>query len=224
LNQKLTEQYSTVQYSTVQYSTVQYSTVKICDYTSKQVVEIFRKFSKQVYDIYWFQKNSFLKIVKWKDRDTYILEVDWKKIWVLTFKTELQREDKNLDLKNWYLEIKSFFLFDWFWKWNIWLLWEKLLDIVEIKFNNLDWIYVTISKTKANPSLEMFKKIWFEDLYWVHNEYSNDDSIEEHLFLPINIDNKKNNFNIPIFKKFFNQIKSWEKNCWMKKLKKLYEI
>ncbi len=196
---------------TIQYNTIQYNTIQICDYTKEEIIKIFRKFSKQIYNIYWFQKNSFLKIVNWKDRDTYILEVDWKQIWVLTFKTDLQKEDKILNLKNWYLEIKSFFLFDWFWKWDIWLLWKKLLDIIENEFNSLDWVYVTISRTKAAPSLSMFKKVWFKELYWVFNEYTSDNSIEEHLFLPINIKYKQNSFIIPIFKKYFNQIKNWQK-------------
>lgn len=44
-----------------------------------------------------------------------------------------------------------------------------------------DWIYVTVSKTKANSSYEMFKKLWFEELYSVKNEYFEWNE-ESHLF------------------------------------------
>lgn len=41
----------------------------------------------------WDQTVSFQKLVYWKDRTSFILEVWWKKIWILAFKNDLQKED-----------------------------------------------------------------------------------------------------------------------------------
>lgn len=152
-----------------------------------------------------------MKILNWNDRDTFILEIWWKKIWILTFKNILQKEDSTIKSKNWYVEIKSFFLFDGFWKGYIWFLWEKLIKEIKEKFWNTDWLYVTISKTKAYSSLNMFKKIWFKELYDVHNEYSEDNSLETHLYMPLNIENKNSNLSISLKNKYLKQIKDWTK-------------
>lgn len=155
---------------------------KLQNYTKNEVLSIFKKFSKQINYIYWSQKNFFLKLLNFDDRNSYILELNWKKIWVLVYKNSLQNEEKNLKLKNWYIELKSFFLFDEFWEWNIWYLWDLFLKEIEKNFGEKsDWIYVTVSKTKANSSYEMFKKIWFEELYSVKNEYFEWNE-ESHLF------------------------------------------
>lgn len=152
------------------------------NYTKKEILSIFKKLSKQINSIYWSQKQHFIKMLEWKDRNSYILELNWKKIWVLVYKKFLQNEEKKLNLKNWYIELKSFFLFDEFGKWNIWYLWDLFLKEIEKNFlEKSDWIYLTVSKTNANSSYEMFKKLWFEELYFVENEYS-DWSNESHLF------------------------------------------
>lgn len=152
------------------------------NYTKNEILSIFKKFSKQINSIYWSQKKFFLKLLNFNDRNSYILELNWKKIWVLVYKNSLQNEEKNLNLENWYIELKSFFLFDEFGKWNIWYLWDLFLQEIEKNFRDKsDWIYVTVSKTNANSSYEMFKKLWFEELYSVENEYSQW-NIESHLF------------------------------------------
>lgn len=155
---------------------------KLQNYTKNEILSIFKKLSKQINSIYWSQKQFFIKMLEWKDRNSYILELNWKKIWVLVYKKFLQNEEKNLNLKNWYIELKSFFLFDEFGKWNIWYLWDLFLKEIEKNFlEKSDWIYLTVSKTNANSSYEMFKKLWFEELYFVENEYS-DWNNESHLF------------------------------------------
>ena len=63
----------------------------IQDYTREQILKIFKSFSKQIINIYGFQKRSFLKIIEWKDRNSFILEINWKQIWILTFKNDLQK-------------------------------------------------------------------------------------------------------------------------------------
>lgn len=50
----------------------------IQDYTREQILKIFKSFSKQIINIYGFQKRSFLKIIEWKDRNSFILEINWK--------------------------------------------------------------------------------------------------------------------------------------------------
>jgi ASC-1-like (ASCH) protein len=184
-----------------------YKINRICNYSKDKILEIFKKFSKQVYPIYWFQKDSFLKLLNKWDRTTFILEVDWKEIWVLAFKDELQKEDNVIDSNKWYIEIKSFFLFDGFWKWNIWFLWNEFIKYIKENYSDADGSYVTISETKANPSLKMFKKIWFQELYSVHNEYSNDNSLETHLYLPLDKKQKINKIKLPIKKEYFDLIK-----------------
>ena len=152
------------------------------NYTKNEILSIFKKLSKQINSIYWSQKKSFLKLLNFNDRNSYILELNWKKIWVLVYKNSFQNEEKKLNLKNWYIELKSFFLFDEFGKWNIWYLWDSFLQEIEKNFRDKsDWIYVTVSKTNANSSYEMFKKLWFEELYSVENEYFEWNE-ESHLF------------------------------------------
>lgn len=75
----------------------------IQDYTREQILKIFKSFSKQIINIYGFQKRSFLKIIEWKDRNSFILEINWKQIWILTFKNDLQKEEELLNLKNYIL-------------------------------------------------------------------------------------------------------------------------
>lgn len=152
------------------------------NYTRNEILSIFKKLSKQINSIYGSQKQSFIKMLDGKDRNSHILELNWKKIWILVYKNSLQNEEKNLKLENWYIELKSFFLFDEFWEWNIWYLWDLFLKEIEKNFvEKADWIYVTVSKTKANSSYEMFKKLWFEELYSVENEYFEWNK-ESHLF------------------------------------------
>lgn len=156
-----------------------------------KILKIFKKISKQLSNIYWSQKKYFLKILKWEDRTTFILEKDNIQIWILSFKNELKKNEINiLNLKYWYLELKSFFLFDKFWEWNIWYLWKYFLEIIQDKFENIDGIYVTVSKNKANSSLEMFKKLWFQELYSKKWEYKDEDT-EIHLFFDTNNITKK---------------------------------
>ena len=188
-----------------------YKINKICNYSKEKILEIFKKISKQVYSIYWFQKDNFLKLLNKWDRTTFILEVDWKEIWVLAFKDELQNEDSVINSQKWYIEIKSFFLFDGFWKWNIWFLWNEFIKYIKENYSDADGSYVTISKTKANPSLWMFKKIWFKELYSVHNEYSDDNSLETHLYLPLNKKQEINKLEISIKDEYFNLINKWIK-------------
>ena len=51
---------------------------KLQNYTKEQIDEIFSKFSNQIFEIYWDQTVSFQKLVSWKDRSSFILEVWWK--------------------------------------------------------------------------------------------------------------------------------------------------
>ena len=182
----------------------------IQDYTREQILKIFKSFSKQIINIYGFQKRSFLKIIEWKDRNSFILEINWKQIWILTFKNDLQKEEELLNLKNWYIELKSFFLFDEFWKWNIWYLWDFFLQEIKKNFEISDWIYVTISKNNANSSLEMFKSLGFKELYSNYWEY-NETNIESHLFFDFWNYIKNKHIKLSIMKKYFYSIKKWIK-------------
>ena len=182
----------------------------IQDYTREQILKIFKSFSKQIINIYGFQKRSFLKIIEWKDRNSFILEINWKQIWILTFKNDLQKEEELLNLKNWYIELKSFFLFDEFWKWNIWYLWDFFLQEIKKNFEISDWIYATISKNNANSSLEMFKSLGFKELYSNYWEY-NETNIESHLFFDFWNYIKNKHIKLSIMKKYFYSIKKWIK-------------
>lgn len=123
---------------------------KLQEYTKDQIDCIFQKFNDQIFEIYWDQTVSFQKLVYWKDRTSFILEVWWKKIWILAFKNDLQKEDNCIKNKNWYIEIKSFFLFDENWNGHIWKLWKEFLNIIKDYFYNPDGVYVTISRDKAS--------------------------------------------------------------------------
>ncbi len=184
---------------------------KLQNYTREQIDDIFQKFSNQIFEIYWDQTVSFQKLVSWKDRSSFILEVWWKRIWILAFKNKLQKEDNCIENKNWYIEIKSFFLFDENWNWHIWKLWKEFLSIIQDYFNNPDWVYVTISKNKAFSSLNMFLKLWFTELYSVYNEYKEDWSTESHLYIDFNNDHKNIEFELPLKEKYLKFIKSWQK-------------
>lgn len=105
------------------------------------------------------------------------MEIEGKRVGLLVFKSSLQI----INTKNGYIELKSFFLFDDFGKWNIWHLWDIFLQEIEKNFSQLDGIYVTISKEKARISYELFQKLWFQELYSVYDEYFPENQ-ESHLF------------------------------------------
>lgn len=166
----------------IQYKWEQNIKIKnLQNYTRQEVLNIFKKFSQQIVPIYGKQKQNFSKMMFSKDRETFILELDNQKIWVLTFKDKLQNE-LDIPLKYGYVEIKSLFLYDKFWEGNIWYLWEFLLkEIVKNFWKNIDGISVSVSKTKALNSYSMFKKLWFKELFHKENEYTEGNN-EAHLF------------------------------------------
>ena len=85
----------------------------IQDYTREQILKIFKSFSKQIINIYGFQKRSFLKIIEWKDRNSFILEINWKQIWILTFKKWFTKRRRITKFKKLIYWIKKFFLIWW---------------------------------------------------------------------------------------------------------------
>jgi ASC-1-like (ASCH) protein len=182
----------------------------ICDYSKQELLFIFKNFSKRLKPIYWSQKQSFIKLLNYKERTTRILEINNNPIWILVFKNNLAKEDKVLKLKNWYLEIKSLFLWNKFGEGNIRLLRNELINVIKKEYTHADGIYVTVSTTKAKESYEMFLKLWFLELYKVYNEYSKG-NIEAHLFYPINLNIKPQNWTLTIKKDFFKEIKKWKK-------------
>lgn len=161
-----------------------YKIQNLIDYSNEEMLKIFKWFSRQIVDIYWYQKKSFLKLLEGWDRKCYLLEMQGKPIWVLAFKTELQSDVEWIKIEKWYLEIKSLFLFDEFGKWNIRKLRYELIKIIEMDYPNADWIFVTVSENLAKSSLAMFKSVWFKEIWREYNKYWNLDS-EVFLYYPL---------------------------------------
>lgn len=195
----------------------QYSVKKLQEYSRENILRIFKKFSQQINEIYGWQKRCFLKLLKWDDRDCFILEVWWKPIWVLAYKNVLQNEIPCVEWQNWYIELKSFFLFDEFWKGNVRKLRETFVQKIKSNFSNSDWILVSVSKKKADSSLQMFLKLWFKELYEEYNKYNNNDS-EVFLYYPLSTNLESKEINLGVKQRFFDKISIWEKTvewrCW----------
>lgn len=90
-------------------------------------------------------------------------------------------------------------------------MWKEFIDKLKSDYWNTDGVYVTISKTKAYSSLNMFKKVWFKELYDIHNEFWEDNSYETHLYFPLSRDSIKSNWRLPLKSNFLKSIKSWTK-------------
>lgn len=161
-----------------------YTVKNFVEYNREEILSIFRSFSRQINGIYWPQKESFIKIIKWWDRKTFILELQDKRIWIVTIKDKLQDEYKLFNYKNWYVELKSFFLFDEFWHGHIWKLRDILIKEIKHNFNQADWILVSVSDNKAKRSLNMFKALWFQEISKKENLYLDWDS-EIFLYYPL---------------------------------------
>ncbi len=178
----------------------------ICDFSREELLQIFKKFTLRLSPIYWPQKVPFKKLLDSTSRTAKILEINGVPIGILAFKNELIKEEECLPLQNWYLEIKSLFLRSNFWNWYIRFLWEELVNILREQYKNADWIYLTVSTTKAPESYQMFRKLGFRELYRVHNEYSlwNEES---HMFLPLNIELPPKRREFTIRKRYLEAIK-----------------
>lgn len=141
-----------------------------------KILVVFKRFSKQIFQIYWSQKSAFRKVFHSWDRNAYILEVEWKDIWTLIYKNILEKSDEQIICLNWYIEIKSMFLYDKeaIWLWYAYVLFSKLLTDIQQSENlkNADWIYVTVSEHKANSSLNRFISLWFKIVRVDKDRYS----------------------------------------------------
>lgn len=192
-------------------SSSNYSIKTLEEYSKRQLLGLFKSYSRQLNHIYGLQKNSALKVYNGWDRSCYILEFNDKPIGILVYKNDLLYEDSVIDTNHWYLEIKSFFLFDDFGEWHIWKLWDFFLSEVHKDYKNLDGLYVSVSKNKAKASLHMFKQMWFSPLYETYNKYLVDWDSEVFLFYPIWVNISSHYRSLIVSEPYFSQIKNGEK-------------
>lgn len=183
----------------------------LSQFSKEKILKVFKSFSKQLNPIYWSQKESFLKLLDGNDRDHFILEHQSKPIGVLAFKNSPQKEILSLENNVGYLELKSLFLFDDFWKGHIWKIWELLLQQIHEKYNNLDGVVVSVSKNKASWSLSMFQKLGFKELYEVYNKYTQNWDSEVFLYLPLQVDLFPKTYELPVYEPYFSSLMNGEK-------------
>lgn len=169
-------------------------------------MNIFKAWSKQINHIYWSQKNSALKILEAKDRNCYILELENNPIGILVFKNLPLSEEQAIPSKKGYIELKSFFLFDKFWEGHIWKLWDVLLNEIAQNYSDIDWIYVSVSKKKAESSWHMFKKMWFQSLYESYNKYTSDGDSEVFLYCPLGSELLSHFRELTVSEPYFSQL------------------
>jgi len=182
---------------------------KICtwsEYSQQQIFSVLRSYYSQLSPIYSNLKDNILKVIKKADRDYVFLEHNEKPIWILVFKNQLLSEEPCIETKNWYIELKSMFLFDEFWKGHIWKLWETFLNTIQKNYPNADGIYTSVSKKKAPKSLHMFKKMNFQPLYEVYNKYKKDWDSEVYLYCPLSQKLEPRNWNIDTGQSDFPQL------------------
>ena len=110
------------------------------EYSQQQIFSVLRSYYRQLSPIYSNLKDNILKVIKKADRDYVFLEHNEKPIWILVFKNQLLSEESCIETKNWYIELKSMFLFDEFWKGHIWKLWEIFLNTIQRNYPNADGI------------------------------------------------------------------------------------
>lgn len=189
----------------------QYGVKSLQDYTTQELFSLFKSWSRQINHIYWSQKKNALKILNANDRDCYILELDEKPIGILVFKNHPVMEEPSLSSKRGYIELKSFFLFDRFWEGHIWKLWELLFTEITQCYPEIDWIYVSVSKTKARSSLNMFKKMGFLPLYESYNKYLQDWDSEVFLYCPLCVDLLPQERELSISEPYFSQLQDGSK-------------
>lgn len=154
-----------------------YSLDYIKNKTEGDIINCFTKFNRQISDIYGDQTVSFKKIKEGQGRKHFILQYQGKDIGIFCYKSELQKEETEIQSHNGYIELKSVFLFDHFWEWHIRSLLKYWIAELEKSFGNTpDGIFVTVSKEKAKPSLEMFKKIGFLEIKEEKDKYQKGDT------------------------------------------------
>lgn len=181
------------------------------EYSRQGLLNLFKSCSKQINHIYWSQKNSALKVIKAKDRNCYILELENKPIGILVFKNLPLLEEQAISSEKGYIELKSFFLFDRFWEGHIWKLWDFLLNEINQNYPDIDWIYVSVSKKKAESSLHMFKKMGFSPLYESYNKYTKDGDIEVFLYCPIGSELHSHSRELTLSEPYFSQLQNGTK-------------
>lgn len=162
--------------------------------------------------IYWDQIKSFHKLLQ-ADRTTYILTDDSENhYWILAYKKELQHDIARVWWGIWYIEVKSLLLLDDEMKWKglIYILIQRLIEDVRMKYPNANGIVCTVSNTHAAASQELFKKLWFVRLfsdYWIYAE----GDTETTMYFPINKQLSSKKWDVPIKNPYFDMIQSWSK-------------
>ena len=162
----------------------EYGLKNLSMYTKEELIDIFKSCYKQLSPIYGSQKQSALKLLKWSDRDCIILEYKNRPIGILAFKNSPINEESSIQTKNWYLEIKSLFLFG---------------------------ILVSVSKNKAPWSFNMFRNIGFNPLYEVYNKYKTDWDSEVYLYYPLHKNLLSKNRILTLKEPYFSQLNSCKK-------------
>lgn len=188
----------------------EYGLKKLSMYTKEELIDIFKSCYKQLSPIYGSQKQSALKLLKWSDRDCIILEYKNRPIGILAFKNSPIHEESSIQTKNWYLEIKSLFLFEQHDEGHIWKLRDILLKELE-NYKNIDGILVSVSKNKAPWSFNMFRNIGFNPLYEVYNKYKTDWDSEVYLYYPLHKNLLSKNRILTLKEPYFSQLSSCKK-------------
>ena len=116
--------------------TSQYGVKSLQDYTTQELLSLFKSWSRQINHIYWSQKKSALKILDANDRDCYILELDEKPIGILVFKNHPVMEEPSLSSKRGVYRVEEF-LFVWSFLRRAYL--ETMGIVVHRNYSMLSW-------------------------------------------------------------------------------------
>ncbi len=126
-----------------------------------------------------FYENPSILIENDVDRSSKIFYIDEVPCWIITYKLNLQKEQKyidmlekhNFEIKNWYVELKSFFAFsNQQKKWLGTIMMEKMFDFFKFNLWNSDGILVTVNKDKWEYVYNFFIKHDFKDIGSEHNK------------------------------------------------------
>lgn len=120
-----------------------------------------------------FYENYSVLEENWVDRVSKIFYVNDIPCGIISYKITLQKEAKYLDMlasnnfktKNWYLELKSFFVFEkhtqqWLWT----KMMKEIFDFFKFTLGSYDWVLMTVNKKQVEYAYNFFIKNWFVDI------------------------------------------------------------